>query len=247
MVDLILKDIDDPYVRENFFRLTNFLNNQVIFDGDFKIFDVTIPAQSEKYKIKHGLSFIPLDIISLSSSGDLNYFFRYQEFDRDNIYVSAHGPVRIRFLAGKLKDPIKNQAQSAPLPFVGIGDVVHPASPGFVYGAVGAKSDGFWLTSEGIPSNVVGIPVLFGDGIVIQAAVGTEVESNYTIGIYQHEGSGINLNQIGSFSITNGGAKRVAFSFPIVYGAPNIQLAARILTGTTLNLKVSLILRGASV
>lgn len=247
MVDLILKDIDDPYVRENFFRLKNFFASQVFFDGDFKLFDVSIPAAATRFKIKHGLTFIPVDIITLSVSGDFNFYFRFQEFDRDNIYVTTDGPVRVRFLAGKLKDPIKNKLDTNPFPIVAPGDVISPSSPGFVYSAVSSKTSGFWLTSDGIPSNVVGIPVLFGDARVVQAAVGTEVEADYTIAVYQHEGNGVNLNQIGTFNITSGGAKRVVVDFPVVYTSPNVQLACRLLTGNTLNLKVSLILSGTSI
>jgi hypothetical protein len=127
------------------------------------------------------------------------------------------------------------------------GDVLQPASPGFVYGAVGAKTDGFWLTSEGIPSNVAGVPVLFGDGRVVFAAVGTEVEAGYTIGIFQHDGMGVNLQQIGEFDIISGGQKRVELDIPLVYPSTNLQLACRLLTGNTLNLKVSLVVKGSAI
>lgn len=247
MLDLILKDISDPHIRENFFRLRDFLSRQIIFDGDFKLYDITIPAKVENFKVKHGLTFIPADIIPLAADGNYNYYFLYKSFDRENLYLTADGPVRIRFLAGKLKDQIKNGLDQAPLPFVAPGDVVLPGAPGFVYGAVGAKTSGFWLTSEGIPSNVVGVPVLFGDGVVVQAAVGTEAESNYTIGIFQHEGNGINLLQLGEFSIISGGDKRILVEFPVVYTSTNVQLACRLLSGDTLNLKVSLVLRGSSI
>jgi len=247
MLDLILKDIQDVYSRENFFRIRRFLGEQVIFDGDFKFFDITITQKDTAYKLLHGLTFTPSDIILLSASGNLNYYFKYQFFTKDSIIISANGPVRIRFLAGKLKDQIRNQSDGAPFDFVAPGDVIAPASPGFVYGAVGAKTTGFWLTSEGIPSNIVGVPVLFGDGSVVLAAVGTEIEANYQIGIYQHEGQGINISQIGSFNITTGGPKRLSFSFPITYSSPNVQLACRLNSGDTQNLKVSLVLKGTSI
>lgn len=246
-IDLILKDIADLYSRENFFRLKNFINDQVLFDGNFKLFDITIPIKSSSFKVKHGLTFIPADVILLSIEGDFNFYFIFQKFDRENIYINTNGPVRIRFLAGKLKDPFKNTSQQAPFPIVAPGDVIRPSSPGFVFAAVNAKTPGFWLTSEGIPSNVVGIPVLFGDAKVVQAAVGTEVEADYTIGIYQHEGAGVGLLLIGQFDIISGGDKRVILNFPVTYTSNNVQLAARILAGNTLNLKVSLILSGSSI
>jgi hypothetical protein len=247
MIDLILKDVKDEYAQENFFRLRNFLGEQVLFDGDFKLFDITIPKKDDNFKVLHGLTFTPADIISLSGAGDLNYYFKFQNFDKQYMYISAHGPVRIRFLAGKLKDPIKNIAASEPFSFVAPGDIVGPASPGFVYGGVDAKTSGFWLTSEGIPSNVVGVPVLFGDAVVRQAAVGTQDDVPYVIGVYQHEGGGVNLTKLGEFAVTAGGVKRVDLSFPILYSSNNVQLACRLESGNTMNLKVSLVVKGTAI
>jgi hypothetical protein len=247
VIDLILKDISDLWSRENFFRLMKFINQQVLFDGDFKFFDITIPKADSNYKVLHGLTFTPADIIPLAASGDLNYYFKYQFFDKNYIYISTHGPVRLRFLVGKLKDQIRGGSQSAPYDFVAPGDIVGPSSPGFVFGAVDAKTNLFWLTSEGIPSNIVGIPVLFGDATIKQAAVGTEIETDYTVGIYQHEGSGVNLQQLGTFNVVSGGSKRIDLDFPVLYTSTNVQLACRLEVGNTQNLKVSLVVKGTSI
>jgi len=245
MIDLILKDIDDIHIRENFFRLKNFLNGQVLFDGDFKLFDVKIDKKETSFKLPHGLTFIPADIISLSASGNMNYFFRFQEFTKTDMFITTEGPVRLRFLAGKLRDPTTSRAAAA-FPIVSLGDTL-PASPGFIFSAIDTKSVGFWLTSEQIPTNVVGIPVVFSDAVILRVAIGTQVESNYTIGIYQHEGNSLNLLQLGQFDVTSGGPKRIDLNFPIVYSSPNVQLACRILSGTTNNLKATLVLKGSTV
>jgi len=247
MIDLIFKDVKDDYAAQNFFRLRKFIGEQVLFDGNFKLFDITIPAKSESFKVLHGLTFIPADIIQLSAQGDLNYYFNFQNFDKDFLYITTNGPVRIRFLAGKLKDQLRGNQNVAPFGFVAPGDVIRPASPGFVYAAVADKTTGFWLTQNGIPSNVNGIPVLFGDGIIIQAAVGAELESDYTIGVYQHEGQAVNMTQLGSFNVVTGGPKRFGLSLPIVYSSPNVQLACRLESGDTLNMSVSLVLKGSSI
>lgn len=246
MLDLILKDIDDPYVRENFFRLRKFLGDQIFFDGDFKLYDIVIPAQDANFKVAHGLTFIPTDIILLAAQGDYNYFFKYSDFDRDNIYINADGAVRIRFLAGKLSDNNGNESSNLATTFPIVVPGASSASPGFTYGAVGSKTAGFWLTSERIPTNVVGIPIFFPDASVIQVAVGTEVEATYDIGVYQHEGAGASLTLLGTVSVLSGGAKRFVVSFPIVYSSPNVQIACRLLSGNTLNLKVSLLLQGTT-
>lgn len=130
MLDLILKDIPDLYTRDNFFKIKNFISDQALLDAGFKLFDVTIAAKDSNFRVQHGLSFIPLDIIPLSIFGNYNFYFKYNNFDNDSLYINAQGPVRIRFLAGKLKNLSKgsNQAQSpstiAPGPRVGIAVLV---------------------------------------------------------------------------------------------------------------------------
>lgn len=100
-IDLILKDIQDPQARENFDRLVKFVGKQQILDGDWKFFELDIPAGNTNLSYKHNLSFVPVDIILLNSIGDQNFRFKYSQFDRDNIYVEASGPVVLRFLAGR--------------------------------------------------------------------------------------------------------------------------------------------------
>lgn len=106
MIDLILKDVADRYVRENFYRIRKYFGNQVILDGNFSFFDVAINAADNNLKIPHGLDFSPLDIIQLSAIGNQNFNFKYHLFDSTNIVVAASGPVRIRFLAGKMPTAI---------------------------------------------------------------------------------------------------------------------------------------------
>lgn len=117
-INLILKDISDIYTRENFKRITSFLNDQVLFDGDFEFFEVDIPQAATKFPIKHGLTFIPSDIISLSIQGNQNVYFNYDSFDRLNIYATTAGPCVLRFLAGRLsngaKSPIKGKYPAVP-------------------------------------------------------------------------------------------------------------------------------------
>lgn len=102
--NLILKDIEDKYVRENFRRLTEFVNDQVFFEGNFEFFEVDIKSADSNFKVKHSLKFIPQDIFFLAVSGDHNFYFKYQDFDRNFIYISANGPCVVRFLAGRLSE-----------------------------------------------------------------------------------------------------------------------------------------------
>lgn len=104
MLELIFKDIEDKYVRENFFRVSKFLKDQVFFDGSFDFYEVDIPQANLNFAVRHGLKFIPTDVFFLAVDGDHNFYFKYQDFDRDFIYISANGPCVIRFIAGRLTD-----------------------------------------------------------------------------------------------------------------------------------------------
>ena len=107
-LNLILKDISDVYVRDNFFRLKKFLDDQILFEASFEFFEIDIKIANAKYPIKHGLPFTPTDIIFLAVQGDYNFYFRYSDFDKENIYVKTSGPCVLRFLAGRLPNSVRN-------------------------------------------------------------------------------------------------------------------------------------------
>lgn len=117
-LELILKDIVDERVRENFFRIQRFISENILLGTDFKFFEVDIPQASEAYAIPHNLKFAPKDIIALSSDGDYNFYFRSDLNDSKNIYVSTNGPVRLRFLAGRYKQTGRKTLKDSQKPFV---------------------------------------------------------------------------------------------------------------------------------
>jgi hypothetical protein len=102
-LELLLRDIVDSIVWENFSRLQIYLAKQKILDGAWEFFEVSVPA-GDSVPVKHGLTFTPKDIILLSAIGDKNFYFNYADFDSKNIYVTAAGPVRLRFMAGAFYD-----------------------------------------------------------------------------------------------------------------------------------------------
>ncbi len=138
MLTLILKDIKDPIVRENFFRISNFISQNVLIGTDFKFYEVDIPQKNYAYPIPHGLKFTPTDIIPLASEGDFNYYFRTDESDSTNIYVAADGPVRLRFLAGCINQTGRRPLSDSQLPFVSptadtTGTISSSGSDGWVF------------------------------------------------------------------------------------------------------------------
>lgn len=105
-IDLILKDIDDPYVRENFSRISKYLENQAILAGNWKFYRVEVPNAVVNFKFRHNLTFTPKDVIILSIDGNKNVDFRFDLFNQEYIVFSTQGPVAFRMLAGSYPDDL---------------------------------------------------------------------------------------------------------------------------------------------
>ena len=141
-LDLLIKEIPDQNIRENFNRLKRELEAQQILDGFWRFFEVEFPSGGNSLPVKHNLSFIPRDIIFLSVEGDYNIYFNYAEFDASNIYVTTQGACRIRFLAGNYKNKSYGGSKKD-------FSFVAPASGG---GGSGTP----WFTGAGNPSGALG-------------------------------------------------------------------------------------------
>lgn len=104
-LSLIFDNIKDRFIRENFFRVQKFVQAQAVLLANFTFYEVEISGANSKFALAHGLDFVPIDVIVLSIHGNHNVYFRYQEFDKTNIYLTAAGPVKVRFLAGRYSEP----------------------------------------------------------------------------------------------------------------------------------------------
>jgi hypothetical protein len=138
---LILKDIEDQYVRENFTRLLKFFNLQDLLNGEFKFFDVEILEANTIFSLPHGLKFIPVDIIVVSIFGDYNFYFRHSDFTKEDIKILVSGPVRIRFFAGSFKDRAYGRS---------VSDLTL-IEPNAVQGST------VWYSGSGVPPNTLGL------------------------------------------------------------------------------------------
>jgi len=116
----MLQEIQDKYVRENFFRLTRFIQDQVILDGNWKLLEHYFPKAVTNFKKEHTLGFKPKDIIILNVTGDRNVYFHYDKFTKTHLDITAAGPCKIRFLAGSFKEDFLGSV-GADLPHVAIG------------------------------------------------------------------------------------------------------------------------------
>lgn len=98
-LNLLLPQVQDSVVRENFQRIQDFTkqNNQL---DNFKHLELVFNSAITNYRHKHGFTFIPKDVILTSSTGPGAATFNYTLFDKDFIDITTSGAVTIRFFLG---------------------------------------------------------------------------------------------------------------------------------------------------
>lgn len=97
-IELILKDVEDEYVRENFSRIASALQNEVLGRAGWKFFSISLPAGLTRFK--HNLGYTPKDIILTSVTNSESVIFKYDEFDQTHLELDASGACVVRFFAG---------------------------------------------------------------------------------------------------------------------------------------------------
>lgn len=148
-VDLIIKDIQDQYAKENFNRLVRFVGEQQILDGSWKFFEVDIPSTSSNFVFTHNMGFIPKDIVMLNSIGNQNFRLKYDEFTATNLVIEAGGPVILRFLAGRYPSYASNTKK---YPYIPISSGTSSVDQQINFCDIGAFMASTWdaLLSEGL-------------------------------------------------------------------------------------------------
>lgn len=102
--DIILKDIDDQYTRENFFRIQKFFQSFPLFRGEFKHFDLTFKSAVTNQKILHSLGFVPTDLIQTRLLGPGALTWEYAAFDDKNLVVTTTGACQVRAFVGAYRE-----------------------------------------------------------------------------------------------------------------------------------------------
>lgn len=101
-MDLITKQIDNEYIRQNFEKIEELWNNLVFTLGDFEFFEFRVPGAQEEYKLYHNLGFNPNDIIVTKAIGS-SFEFVYTGFNDDYITVKTTGDLYLRAIIGNLR------------------------------------------------------------------------------------------------------------------------------------------------
>lgn len=102
--EFILKDIEDPYLRENFKRLTVFLQEFPFFRGEWEFFTIDISATVTNLRLAHGLGFKPLDVIQTAKTGAGAITFNFDNFSESELDITTTGACSVRCFIGAYKE-----------------------------------------------------------------------------------------------------------------------------------------------
>lgn len=100
MLDLLIREIPDLFMRKNLERIKAAVNKDPFLSSQWEHHEVIFPAAVTHFKFKHSLGFVPRDIILTSSIGAGTVTFNYTLFDVDNLDITTSAAVTIRFFAG---------------------------------------------------------------------------------------------------------------------------------------------------
>ena len=104
---LATREIQDVYVRENFLKLQDYFNKENQLYG-FRFFEVKLDKAVTNYKVAHGLSIPPRDVVMSHISGPGIATFNLGKFDTKNMDITTTGAVLLRFYAGTYWDLLKS-------------------------------------------------------------------------------------------------------------------------------------------
>lgn len=104
MIALPLKDIPDTVLRRVAELIQSFINAKALLSGDWKHFEITFTAAATEYRHRHGLPFVPKDVIQTSLTGAGSVTWLYTSFTKDFVYITASGPCKVRAFIGRYSE-----------------------------------------------------------------------------------------------------------------------------------------------
>lgn len=105
MISLLIKDITDKILRENFKRIeTEFRLNQPFLRGEWKFFELNFDRAVTNFKFAHNLKFSPLDIVQTSIRGVGAITFNFSKFDASFLDITTTNACTVRFFVGSYQE-----------------------------------------------------------------------------------------------------------------------------------------------
>jgi hypothetical protein len=102
--ELILKDIPDEYVRENFTRIKEEIDSQVMLKGKWAFFEITTTQAETSLEIPHGLGFEPKDVIQTNLTSGVTWTWNYSSFTKTHLSITCSGAGTVRAFIGSYRE-----------------------------------------------------------------------------------------------------------------------------------------------
>lgn len=155
---LLVKEIQDLFIRQNFQRLFDYFNTQNQF-LNFKFFEINETGAITTAKtITHNLGVIPRDVVVTQVSGSGAISFLYGKFTTRSLSYTTTGPVRVRFFVGNyfLDSSSVNAQETDSQTFLAT-----PVYPGSIFLYAGATLPEGYLACDGSLVNRILYATLF--------------------------------------------------------------------------------------
>lgn len=104
MIKLLVKEIRDIYVRQNFESINKFLLDLGIGSAKFQFIEITFTEAKTHFRLPHRRGFVPKDVIQTSLKGTGVVTWHYELFDREFLDLSASGPCVVRAFVGSYQE-----------------------------------------------------------------------------------------------------------------------------------------------
>jgi hypothetical protein len=102
MLELLLPEVKDTYVRENFQRVQNLHDQNPLMRGQWVMKEYEFIGAVTNQKVPHGLSFQPKDVLLTRITGVGTITLNHDKFDLTNLDFTTTGPCVVRLLVGTL-------------------------------------------------------------------------------------------------------------------------------------------------
>ena len=104
LLSLSIEQIENPIVRENFLRISEFVKAEGLLLAQFKHYEIIFTQAEVNKKIPHRLGFTPKDVIQtyVTSNGDV--VWNYEQFDSTYLDVSVSDSCTVRAFIGRYSE-----------------------------------------------------------------------------------------------------------------------------------------------
>lgn len=103
-LELLLNDVKDPVVRENFDRILRASRELVMGGFIGRFLTLTVEGAVTNFTIAHGLAFVPTDVLQTSLIGAGAITFNFASFTRESISITTTGACVVRCFVGTYQE-----------------------------------------------------------------------------------------------------------------------------------------------